>query len=760
MYRDFYGISEPPFSIVPSARFLYLSERHREALTHMLSSLSGGGGFGLLTGEVGTGKTTVLRALVTRLPQETQVAVILNPSYTTLELLASICDEFGISYPESATVKQMTDAIYQHLLDNHKNGTQSLLLIDEAQHLMPDVLEQLRLLTNLETDSIKLLKVVLVGQPELQQLLQQERLRQLAQRITSRYHLLPLTQEEVSEYINYRLRAVDCLHNVFSTANNQIIAKATGGIPRLINLVCDKAMQLGFQRSMHQIPKELVEQACQEVLDWQLPTLKSVETKKQGNKRFMLPLAAAVAGVAVLGAGYGLALWSGDDKQHDSAASVSVLPVVASQPVSPTPAAVVAEAVQEIVAQQPNQPVYDPRQAAVNWMHLVNQSASERHAMQSLYRMWGYDTQLSQANCESSGRVGLSCYKGQGDLEQLGLINRTAILTLTEPGGIPYYAILYAVRRDSVELLLANQRVSVKPEWLAARWDGEYTLLWRPPLGDKGAIRYGQQGPRVRWLDDQLSALLGVQQSRDDIFGQGLLEKLRRFQKAQGLSVDGIAGPRTLMVVDAAMNLPGPTLQPQATAQEPLDNSQQLPVEITAMAYPVLDAEPLPLYSRLVPLEPSSTPQAQAAGQTGAEPPALISHQADQSGDEGWDLNAIDYSDMSPELASHLKSAIAATSDGELPAEEPVAVEEKAKGADTIDIADLPVAVQNRIPTLNFQTHIYSSNKESRWVKVNGKEAFEGDSIAPGVLLRSIEPRRVVFDFESYHVSMPALSEW
>lgn len=295
MYKDFYGISESPFSIVPSARFLYLSERHREALTHMLASLGGGGGFGLLTGEVGTGKTTVLRGLVARLPQETQVAVILNPSLSTHELLAGLSDELGISYHEQDSIKQLTDGIYQHLLANHQAGKQTLLLVDEAQHLMPDALEQLRLLTNLETDSTKLLKVVLVGQPELQQLLQQENLRQLAQRITSRYHLLPLNEEEVSEYVNYRLRAVDCLHQVFTPALNLQIARATGGIPRLINLVCDKAMLYGFQSMRHQLDKDIVARACDEVLSWQLP--RRQPAKKARTVTFSaFPISALAAG--------------------------------------------------------------------------------------------------------------------------------------------------------------------------------------------------------------------------------------------------------------------------------------------------------------------------------------------------------------------------------------------------------------------------------------------------------------------------------
>ena len=579
MYKDFFGITESPFSIVPSARFLYLSERHREALTHMLSSLNGGGGFGLLTGEVGTGKTTVLRALVSRLPQETQVAVIMNPSLSTRELLASLCDELGIDYTDEATIKTLTDGIYQHLLANHREGRQTLLLIDEAQHLLPEVLEQLRLLTNLETDSVKLLKVVLVGQPELQQLLQQDRLRQLAQRITSRYHLLPLTEDEVREYIHYRLQAVDCLHEVFAPAQTKQIAKATGGIPRLINLVCDKSMQLAHQQSTHLLNKELVERACSDVLSWQLPQYtapNNTDTPTASRKPLAVALAAGV--VTAIGLGY----WSGILSQPNSQplpvvsdaavqASVAVTataqePMTASEPVvsSSSQTQPVIKAVQSTSQQAIPQQVRPQRLSPQElWQQVVSQAGSERLAMQTLYKLWGYSTQLNQANCESGSRVQLSCFNGTGSLEQLALINRPAIIELNEPSGETYFATLYAIGQERVELLLAGQRFAVSAQWLIQRWNGEYTLLWRPPLGDKTAIRYGQQGPRVQWLDRQLSQLLGVMPENQDTFEQALLNKLRRFQRAQDLSVDGIAGPRTLMVIDSALNLPGPTLQPE-----------------------------------------------------------------------------------------------------------------------------------------------------------------------------------------------------
>ncbi|MGF1789623.1 AAA family ATPase [Photobacterium profundum] len=553
MYKDFFGITETPFSIVPSARFLYLSERHREALTHMLAGLSDGGGFALLTGEVGTGKTTVLRALISRLTQETQVAVILNPALSAHDLLAAICDELGLSYVDNASFKVLTDTIYQHLLKNHSEGKQTLLLVDEAQHLMSDVLEQLRLLTNLETDSRKLLKVVLIGQPELQYLLQQDNLRQLAQRITSRYHLLPLTADEVSEYVNYRLRAVNCLYPVFDASVVRQLAKATGGVPRLINLVCDKAMLRACQHSRHQVTKVMMTQACDDVLSWQLPA-----TQANRHSSATIPTGfirwGTTALVAVLLAGGG---WYWSSQQEDgSIATATVTTVPASTVQVSEPAPVRAESVEEIEIVKVATPV-ERLQAA------ITQSRHERQAMQSLYQLWGFDTALNQANCTTSQRIQLTCHQGNTDLNRLGLINRPAMVTLQDNQQKTFYAVVYAVTAKHIELLFGGERIAVKPEWFEQHWQGEYTLLWRPPHGSKTTIRYGQQGPRVAWLSQQLNSFLGETQTHSDYFGQSVLDKLRRFQRSQDLAADGIAGPLTLMVLDSALNLPGPTLQPE-----------------------------------------------------------------------------------------------------------------------------------------------------------------------------------------------------
>lgn len=295
MYLNYFGLSDNPFSIAPNPDYLYMSPRHKEALAHLTFGLHESGGFVMLTGEVGTGKTTVSRKLLQQLPENTQVAMILNPTLSALELLATICDELGLKYSDKkASLKYFTDRILTKLANNHSDGINTVLIVDEAQHLLPEVLEQLRLLTNLETNREKLLKVVLIGQPELQQLLKRNELRQLAQRITARYHLLPLTGYEVKEYIAHRLSVANGDRSIFSKATLQAVYQISAGIPRVINLLCDRALTLTFTTQQPVVRRHIFVAAAEQILG------EDVVKQRQG-KQWTIALAAVFIVSALLG---------------------------------------------------------------------------------------------------------------------------------------------------------------------------------------------------------------------------------------------------------------------------------------------------------------------------------------------------------------------------------------------------------------------------------------------------------------------------
>lgn len=267
MYTNYFGLNEKPFSIAPDPRYLYMSERHREALAHLLYGVCGDGCFILLTGDVGTGKTTVARCLLAQLPDYTDVAFITNSRLTVLELLETICDEFEIPLDDKdKSTKSYIDKLNIYLLKAHANGRNTALIIDEAQNLSLDLLEQLRLLTNLETNKKKLLKIVLLGQTELQQKLSQEGAVQINQRITSRYHLLALDRKNSFAYIHHRLAVAGEQQAIFSKMALNRIFSYSNGIPRLINVLCDRALMGAYVEEKYLVSAKIVDKAAQEVL--------------------------------------------------------------------------------------------------------------------------------------------------------------------------------------------------------------------------------------------------------------------------------------------------------------------------------------------------------------------------------------------------------------------------------------------------------------------------------------------------------------
>ena len=547
MYEKFFGLSEKPFAITPDPRYLFLSERHAEALAHLAYGIQEAGGFVQLTGEVGTGKTMVVRSLLQQLPANCDMALILNPRITPAEFLLAICDELHVQVPErlETSVKGLVDLLTRFLLDAHARGRRVVVMVDEAQNLSPDVLEQVRLLTNLETATQKLLQIILVGQPELREVLGRTELRQLAQRITGRYHLEALTRPETQAYVRHRMRVAGATSDIFTTGALHEVHRLSGGIPRIVNVICDRALLGAFTREEHRVTGKLVRQAASEVY----------------GRPMMAPwvrwasVAAALAGVALLVAALWQVLPSGEAAKPAATAAMS----------EPAPAAAVptTEAAQQEPAVQPARPDL----AAL--LALAPGETTTDSAFTQLLGLWGggYDPAAGRP-CDQVAAQGLQCVADFGTFAQLKLINRPAILSLTDAAGAEHQVVLESLSGDVARIAVGDTRYDISMAELAAHWFGEYLVVWRPSIPMAKQLSLGMRGDDVRWLREALSQLEGtpVTTPRPDVFDNALVRLVEDFQRSRRLTVDGIAGVKTQLILDSALGTPGtPTLEATGT---------------------------------------------------------------------------------------------------------------------------------------------------------------------------------------------------
>jgi len=532
MYTSFFGLNEKPFAITPDPRYLYLSERHTEALAHLAYGISEAGGFIQLTGEVGTGKTTVLRSLLQQLPPHCDVALILNPRVTPAEFLLGICDELHVRVPEGAagSVKSLVDLLTHFLLDAHGRSRRIVLMVDEAQNLDADVLEQVRLLTNLETATQKLLQIILIGQPELREVLSRPELRQLAQRITGRYHLEALKKEETIAYVRHRARVAGANRDLFTPGAQRELHRLSGGVPRIINVIADRALLGAYTREQPVANAALVRRAASEV--YGRPVLAPWVR--------WLALGGAATGVALLG----LVLW-----RAWPALDRAESPVVAAKAVE-QPAAATA-------------PVPPPREALGAVLARDAASTTADAAFGSLFSLWGAAYLPGNGvACDQALGHGLACVWQRGSLAQLKLINRPAILSLVDAEGTAHQVVLSELGDDGARLLVGGGEARVPVAELADYWFGEFLVLWRPQAAGLRPLRAGMRGDDVRWLRQGLQQLSGLPATADgDYFDAELQQLVENFQRSRRLAVDGVAGLQTQLVLDAALGQPGtPTL--------------------------------------------------------------------------------------------------------------------------------------------------------------------------------------------------------
>jgi general secretion pathway protein A len=548
MYTSYFGLNKSPFSIAPDPLYLYLSEHHREALAHLQYGLKRAGGIVLLTGEVGAGKTTLCRTLLEQLPEDVDVALIFNPKVSAIELLETICDELGIDRPKQGSVKKLVDRLNTYLLEANARGRKTVLFIDEAQNLSPDVLEQLRLLTNLETNSYKLLQIVLLGQPELLPLLDRQEMRQLSQRITARYHLGPLAAIEIDAYVRHRLEIAGCNRQLFPQSLNKTIWRLTGGIPRLINLVCDRALLGAYARERQQVDGWTLRQGAREVLGRPQP---------QGEKK-RSALVAALAGLLLLLfiAGYWSWKSSSNTMHHQSSAP------------KPNPAAQTQITVTTKNPPKGNIRKQNDQQEVLpqKWPHEFATTQSMEDAFTDLAGLWGlsYHADRKKDYCTYAIENGLDCLARKDSLDVLRDINRPAILTLYGDDGAPYHVVMARIERDKALFIAGGKQKELALSAIASRWFGEYLLLWRKPPLQRLELKPGEAGAAVGWLAKTLQELGLYSVTGREVRLEGLLlGAIKHFQFTNGLTPDGVLGTMTLIHLNTARNVAGPRLSQQ-----------------------------------------------------------------------------------------------------------------------------------------------------------------------------------------------------
>jgi general secretion pathway protein A len=537
MYHQYFGLKEAPFSIAVNPRYLFMSPRHRDALAHLLYGVGAGGGFILLTGEVGTGKTTINRCLLEQLPDDTDVAIILNPALNAPELLATACDELGIDYDkQSQSLKSLTDSLHRYLLDNHARGRRTVLMIDEAQHLDFDVLEQIRLLTNLETNSEKLLQIILIGQPELVQLLNRPELRQLNQRITARYNLEPLNAQETAAYVRHRLQVAGLApgRELFPAAVLKGLHRKSRGIPRVINVLCDRMLLGAYGRNKDRVDRSMLQLAAREVLG------EENRGEASSHRNWLLP--AVLASALAIGAGL---WWFGSAPAAPAVGDVSA---PAASPVVSTPPVTTPQAVEPPLA-TPVSPEPQPPTGS-RWL---------LPPADGFARLWQLHTDNPQTTqtCSAAVTAGLACVSERtATWDELRTFDRPLLLAVVTPQRFQASVLVLAIEGRHAQVWTDLGMQSVELAQLGPLWQGEYQFLWHPPVGFDSPLSRGDRGAVVTEVAalfarlDQQSAPLANEQ-----FNAALEQRVRLFQRQHALEDDGVVGVRTLLKLNELLGV-------------------------------------------------------------------------------------------------------------------------------------------------------------------------------------------------------------
>ena len=604
MYNEYFDFKEAPFSIAPDPRYLYMTAQHREALAHLVYGLNSEGGCILLTGEVGTGKTTICRCLLEQLPEQANVALVLNPKVSEIELLESICDELKISYPDTSnSVKTYTDRIYDFLLTSNHNNEKTVLIIDEAQNLSSKVLEQLRLLTNLETNQRKLLQIIILGQPELLDILAQTEMRQLAQRITARFHLQPLSKHEVKSYVSHRLAIAGQNIQLFPDKSINLLYRLSNGIPRLINIICDRALLGAYVEDQYAVNPTIIKKAAKEVFG----ELKNVEKSKK-NKQLLYPVT-ALASIIIITTAIIFYYIKSEDKAINLRAltlperqleplalnakdnSNTLKPSEYSEELSgylPQTAinqneiestAISLSSTDEIKSLDATEALEAETQADETNTEIAYddidtilnvKSNSLASAFQQLFKTWGhnYNEKTFKTACKQATSLSLSCLYRHGNLNSLRKHNRPAVLTLVNKQGKTRHVTITSIDNEAATIYSNNTAYTVKLNELDRYWHGKFILLWQKPNHYLSTVSPGDSGAIINWLNTQLGKTNNrLPDSTINTYDDYLVKRVIEFQSQHGLTADGIVGPITIIHLNTQSGMKAPSLVPTSSLQ-------------------------------------------------------------------------------------------------------------------------------------------------------------------------------------------------
>lgn len=568
MYEQYFAFTRSPFTVAPNPRFLYPSPQYRDGLERLWHGLKKEGGFVVLTGEVGTGKTTLCRLFLKKLPPNVHHAVVLNAKLNSDDLLSSICKELGAPCDaQNASTFQKTEAISTLLHQNHKAAKRTLLILEEAQNLSPDALETLRLLTNIETNTTKLIHILLIGQPELVATLNRPDMRQLAQRIIARFHLQPLSEEETYSYITHRLSVAGGQNTIFKKSAMSALYDASGGIPRLVNLIADRSLQSVYKQNIKHANRHHVEAAAAVI---------NGNAYKSGKVPRMLKLppqpylwAVALITLGLFTGSYWL--WRSHHNAIPEAEPAQI--ETASQPEQPAPIPAAPPPASESLSK----PAFIAEPSSQTMANAVANIASADSAIDStpfnasttLLGLWHISGSPEEPLCDIALQHRLQCISAeQQTLVDLLSYNRPALVTIFGNNGRAQTAVLQAINnQQTVQLNGADGDYELSVAEFELRWRGDLQLLWQPPPGYIDSLYVGDKSfQTVYWLQESLNTL-GLVDGKiitGGIYTQLLSNHVQTLQRQAQLTADGILGKKTIMAINTRLGAV-PTLKPLQT---------------------------------------------------------------------------------------------------------------------------------------------------------------------------------------------------